>query len=722
VGLQLIAAISLEGTLDTLWVILQVLIGVGLVIFVHELGHFVVAKMCGVKCEKFYLGFDVPIKIGPIVFPRTLGKFRWGETEYGIGIIPLGGYVKMLGQDDNPANAQQEAERIRVAKQKGDGADDARETEYELDPRSYPAKSVPQRMAIISAGVVMNLIFAVIFAVIAYRMGVPYTTCEIGSTAIGSPAWVKNLPLRDNIIQIGADGRESAHLRFDWDLRQQVALGGQGSATTEVDVKLRSPQGQDSVLKITPSDRLVKRGVAKVVTLGVRPANTTTLDLKLPAIPGSAAAKAVPEFKGGDRIIGVNGQIWERTGENEEGDLPAYLLDDTLATNSAQPLSFVVERWADPEKTDGPSEQLNLEVPANPLRRVGLILAVGPIEAIREGSPAAKCGFQVGDTLQKINGEPLGDPLVLGPKVAKLAGQEITVLVTRGVGESAQEVELRVTPEARFRLDAATPGSLVGIESIGVAFPVTNTVVGVESGSPAQQAGLQAGDELRLSTFVPTTPEVESFAEELFGRGWNRPVEFDTQQENWAYLSDLIQYVPDGTDVKLEFVRGSQSMTATLRPIVSTEWFNPDRGLRLIPLERIHTAESWSEALDEGLRRTRTDLLGVVRVVKKLVTGEVSPKLLGGPIMIFAAAGSEASRSVSSLLLFLTMLSANLAVLNFLPIPALDGGHIVFLLAEAVTGKPVDERLQGTLTLVGVICLLGLMVFVVFNDIRLFLP
>ena len=95
---------------------LTVLIGLGLVIFVHELGHFVVAKACGVKCEKFYLGFDVPIKIGPLALPRTLGRVQWGETEYGIGIIPLGGYVKMLGQDDNPANAQKEAERIRIAK------------------------------------------------------------------------------------------------------------------------------------------------------------------------------------------------------------------------------------------------------------------------------------------------------------------------------------------------------------------------------------------------------------------------------------------------------------------------------------------------------------------------------------------------------------------------------------------------------------------------------
>jgi len=79
------------------WVILLVAGGLGFVIFVHELGHFLVAKACGVKCEKFYLGFDV----GGL----KLCSFKWGETEYGIGALPLGGYVKMLGQDDNPAAA-----------------------------------------------------------------------------------------------------------------------------------------------------------------------------------------------------------------------------------------------------------------------------------------------------------------------------------------------------------------------------------------------------------------------------------------------------------------------------------------------------------------------------------------------------------------------------------------------------------------------------------------
>src|ERR1700750_80468 len=89
--------------------ILTVAAGLGFVIFVHELGHFLVAKACGVKCEKFYLGFDI--------YGLKIFHFQWGETEYGIGILPLGGYVKMLGQDDNPNNAADERARATI----GDG-------------------------------------------------------------------------------------------------------------------------------------------------------------------------------------------------------------------------------------------------------------------------------------------------------------------------------------------------------------------------------------------------------------------------------------------------------------------------------------------------------------------------------------------------------------------------------------------------------------------------
>ncbi|MDZ7619900.1 MAG: site-2 protease family protein, partial [Patescibacteria group bacterium] len=185
-------------------VILQVAIALGLVIFVHELGHFAVAKWCGVKCEKFYLGFDF---FGWKLFAR-----RWGETEYGIGIFPLGGYVKMLGQEDNPARLREEIER---AKHQDEGAGQPEDMEDKpadaadkpdkaataepfdvvaaekalYDPRSYLSKSVPQRMAIISAGVIMNLIFAFCCAVLAYGIGVRQIECGVGNLIAGESAW-----------------------------------------------------------------------------------------------------------------------------------------------------------------------------------------------------------------------------------------------------------------------------------------------------------------------------------------------------------------------------------------------------------------------------------------------------------------------------------------------------------------------------------------------------
>jgi regulator of sigma E protease len=116
-----------------------VVLGIGFVIFVHELGHFLAAKSFGVQCDKFYVGFDPPIKIGPIRLPSKLFHFQWGETEYGIGIIPLGGYVKMLGQDDDPRNAVKESERSRDSNSQ---EADASEGTSKINPRSFLAKSV----------------------------------------------------------------------------------------------------------------------------------------------------------------------------------------------------------------------------------------------------------------------------------------------------------------------------------------------------------------------------------------------------------------------------------------------------------------------------------------------------------------------------------------------------------------------------------------------------
>ncbi len=168
----LLAATDIGAIAALIWIIVKVAIGLGAVIFVHELGHFLVAKACGVKCEKFFIGFD----IGGYKISR-----RWGETEYGIGILPLGGYVKMLGQDDDPAHIAEQMKKSQISAHSPNAVEITGPSgeKYVVDGRSYLAKSVPQRMAIISAGVVMNVIFAFIFATVAYGMGVPYQPCVV---------------------------------------------------------------------------------------------------------------------------------------------------------------------------------------------------------------------------------------------------------------------------------------------------------------------------------------------------------------------------------------------------------------------------------------------------------------------------------------------------------------------------------------------------------------
>jgi regulator of sigma E protease len=703
-------------SLDYIRNISMVVIGLGFVIFVHELGHFLVAKACGVKCEKFYVGFDFPISIGPLKLPSRFFRFQWGETEYGLGIFPLGGYVKMLGQDDNPANAQKEADRIRVPKNHDDeGAETAGNGEFastaaadsngddesfELDPRSYPAKPVPARMAIISAGVIMNLIFAVIFATFAFRSGVPYKPCEIGGTVPGSPAWQAGVEPGSRIIQLGENGTINDHLRFDWDLRNAVGLSG---GKEDIAVRLRQADGTEKQVTLRPM--VTELEGQKIPMLGVEPATRNELSSKLPVLEGYPASQVMPELKGGDRIVAINGHSVQHG-----ADVTRW-----LAQNAIEPLNLTIQRESESDASDEPVVQgLDVTLPPHPLKRLGLIMTAGPISGIRPGSPAARAGLREGDRLVSIAGEKIKDPFALPTKMRDFYGQEIEVVVQRGAsGAESPPTVLRVTPEAPTSFEYGfTFGSPMAVRSLGIAFPLKPHVAGVVRESPAFLAGMKAGDNVLSLAFASDDPERK--AKELINAG--EPLVLDDHTLTWPFLIDRLQGLDDDIYVTIAYDRDGQQRTAEMRPSGSDQ-FNPHRGLVLAAVSETHYANSWGEAVALGFRQTKEDMGRVLAFLKKLVTGSISPKNLGGPISIAAVAGSEASKGLASLLIFLTFLSANLAILNFLPIPALDGGHMLFLAAEGVRGKPVDERTQIALTLAGVACLLGLMIFVIYLDI-----
>ncbi len=679
----------------------QVALGLGFVIFVHELGHFLAAKTFGVRCDKFYIGFDVPISIGPINLPRTLGKFTWGETEYGIGIIPLGGYVKMLGQDDDPRKQAEENAKI------GLGQDDEAAAEPALDPRSYPAKPVWQRMIIISAGVVMNLIFAVILAGIAYGFGVPYEPTVAGSSYAATPAWEAGIEPGERIVRYGAMEEDDLQLRYR-DFAVGVAMKGFDKKAEPIPLTLES-NGERRSITVTPTSKLSKDG--DIFRIGLNASNAPVIG-PIPFTKVSFLSKSEPDLKEKDRIIAVNG---EELPEDPRYDAVRGIeLTNRLQANWREPVTVAVERIdGDTTKT------FDVELPAVPVLTLGLGFEPGPVVSIRKGSAGEKAGVQIGDVITAVNGEPVVDALKLPAKVARLAGQEITLTLLRGGdgqdGESGEGETVDVTlpgPKVPVFDKVALIRGALTLGGLGIAFDVTNTVSLVDD-----EVGdkVQVGDQLKQYQWDATDEEKEA-VEGVFTKLAFERARIDDQHNVANFYSDL-QRMPEGATFKCYFTRDGKTVESSLPLSYAEDWFWHQRGIGLSPLMDIHKTDSFATAASLGFRETCRRFTDVLDFLRLLVTGKIGAKGVGGPLAIVGAASSEASFGVSRLMLFLTLLSANLAILNFLPIPALDGGHMVFLTAEAIRGKPVSEALQIRLTMIGVLGLLGLMAFVIVNDI-----
>ncbi len=181
------------------------IIVLGILIFVHELGHFLVAKFCGVRVLKFSLGFG----------PKLFG-FRKGDTEYLLSAIPLGGYVKMLGEG------------------KGDDSDDSKLSDADK-PFSYEYKSPWQRLSIIIAGPLANIVFAAFVFSVVYLFGVPSLSPVIGEVNHEMPAFAAGLQSGDKIVsinnkkietweQLSTAVRASGGLELDIDYEREATL------------------------------------------------------------------------------------------------------------------------------------------------------------------------------------------------------------------------------------------------------------------------------------------------------------------------------------------------------------------------------------------------------------------------------------------------------------------------------------------------------------------
>jgi len=695
--------------------LVKVAVGLGFIIFIHELGHFLAAKWCDVHVKTFSIGF------GPAI---PFCSYKWGETTYMLGIIPLGGYVSMVGEGTGESTPD------------GDPDDD------DTDPRSFKNKPVGSRMLIISAGVVMNFILGITCFVAAYLHGVREKPASVGVVESGGAAWRAGIRTGDDITRIG--GR--ANPFFD-DIRpvvtsalkdEQIPVGiSRGGKTEDVTaVPIRDEEALYPQLGINPPHRLS--------LFDTRKRKYT------PTYPGTPAALARAEdgrgFETGDWFTAMTDPA---TGavtpfrpdplDSTRGDFNDFYR--RMVRLADKPVTVRVQR------KDGTAAELTV---APALRRdLGIRFQMGKVAAVRRGGPAdgpvvaAPLGSPAspGDVIAAVGVtdpagkrtwfasgappeagkgdavvplDPLRLPVQLGEWAAaypedKRGDLTATVVVLRedGADHRARRHALALRYDDSFRYDREPlnlMNSPLPLSGLGLAYWVDAVAADVTGPAAGK---VQAGD-------VVTAVRLKK-ADGSDGN-WRA-----VKAHQWAAVDALLQLAPPH-EIELKVKRGDAEVeTGFIAAAADPAHGLADRGFQFEYEERVQTADGVGEAVRLGWDRTWRFIGTVYQNLYGIVVGQISPKTLSGPLTIANVSYRLSGEDFWQFLLFIGMISVNLAVVNFLPIPVLDGGHMVFLLYEKATGRPVPERLFAALMWGGLVMILMLFVFVIWNDVmRLF--
>ncbi len=275
----------------------QLLLGLSILVALHEFGHFLPAKLFGMRVDKFYLFFD---------WPRALFKKKIGDTEYGIGAMPFGGYVRIRGMIDESINEEQREEMKRPPQ-----------------PWEFRAKPVWQRLIVMVGGVTVNLLLAfAIYSMVLYKWGREYLPLDGMPYGVKPSAIMKEEGFRDGDIIVGTEGRSVRDLQ---DLQLGVVIHG----ITAIDVQRTAADGTKENVRIPLAADLPERILESKERGLFAPLFPFTVDS---VMPGRGAEKA-QAFRKGDRIVAVNGQparyfqdFAEQVGEHKDKHVEVTLL------------------------------------------------------------------------------------------------------------------------------------------------------------------------------------------------------------------------------------------------------------------------------------------------------------------------------------------------------------------------------------------------------------
>jgi regulator of sigma E protease len=620
-----------------------------------------------------------PDEAGKAMIAKSLGL---GETEYRLNWVPLGGYVKMLGQDDSGPVAASN------------------------DPRAFTNKSVAARMLVISAGVLMNIVLAIVGFMLLFRVGFGVTPPVIGIVAQNGPADVAGLRAGDRVVSING--------RYVYDfngLATSIALSRDGEPVPfEIE-----RDGQKRLIAVTPrkpkadSSEFVSVGVGPIATLAGHSGRGQKLDESLLNAKGEPDEQAFARLTNALTSAVRPHEVITKLNGKAVGAGDYLMLRKLVDGNTGQPIEITVRTAAGGERVTSVMPTVAGQFGGEdwsvgglrPRPSVASVQGNGPVKKPAPDGPAEgqilPGDILLGATLAVAPFDHTSaTPLTVFIEAVDRAGQEGKPLVV-DLLRSGKEIKtapmvpvaMKTNGQKKYRLGLGFMPD-VGEMTIGtVAETSAAKKVGIEPGWKIISAGGKpVGNWLALGTVIGEAPSVA-------GGGKVIPLELA---------------LPDGTKREVQLtLTGPEAAAAALRAELPIDI---DVATEIRKTDSLLTAAKW------GLAATRDFVLQSYVTVLRMTQRSLSPTNLQGPLGIVHTGGLIAwSKPPDWILWFICMISANLAVVNFLPLPILDGGHFVLLCLEKARGKPLSERAMAAIQMTGLALIGCIFLFVTFNDL-----
>lgn len=326
------------------------------------------------------------------------------------------------------------------------------------------------------------------------------------------------------------------------------------------------------------------------------------------------------------------------------------------------------------------------------LATVGRPVWPAVIGRVADGSPAATAGLRTGDVIVAANGRPMAYWEDLERTIAASDGRPIQLTVRRDGAEQT----VTVTPQLTSVRDPILHESRTAWD-LGAGPQLTPQIGSVIGGSAAEKAGLHAGDLVKAVAGQPvfTPEELMQAIQKRAGQTFDITIERDGRLLTVPVTATVVKEKGAGgqeTEVgRIGVGIAARTVTNEPYPLPTAIWY--------------------------GIVKTKDVTVLTTKAFWKIVSRQIDSSNIGGPIQIATEAGRQAKEGIGQLAIFTAFISVNLAVINLLPVPMLDGGHLFFFIIEAILGRPLSLKKREWAQQVGLVLLMLVMAYAIYNDV-----